>query len=178
MGDFFQKIVDRDVSADEAPLLAEELRCWLVERGIIEAVPSKDVADEPTYSPGAAYQSTLAVPNPHGTSGVNGLRIKVGRTVFWSIDTALTCGACGARFRPGDEWYDAADAWFAGDDLVTYSCPECGRPERLTEWIGEWPWGFGNLGLEFWNWTPLSDQFVREVSEKLGHRIVLIRGKL
>jgi hypothetical protein len=78
----------------------------------------------------------------------------------------------------GDAWVEAVDAWSEGEDTVVFACPECGRPERLTEWSGEWPWGFGNLGLEFWNWSPLSERFVREVAEQLGHRTVLVRGKL
>lgn len=39
-------------------------------------------------------------------------------------------------------------------------------------------YGIGKLGLTFWNWPPLSASFVREVTELLGHRSVLVRGKL
>jgi hypothetical protein len=182
MGDHYQKIVDRDVTEDEAPRLAEGLRDWLVAREIIEPTPSLELDGEPMYRPGPAYQTTLAEPDleelDEDLDEETGLQITVGRTVFWSIDTELTCRACGERFSPGDDWSDAADAWHEGDDSVTYSCPKCGRPERLTEWSGEWPWGFGNLGLEFWNWTALSDRFEREVTERLGHRTVIVRGKL
>ncbi|PTL81961.1 hypothetical protein [Vitiosangium sp. GDMCC 1.1324] len=184
MGDYFQKIVVPDVSEDEAPRLAERLRDWLVAREIIEPTPSLELDDEPLYRPGPAYRTTLA---QHGLDEEEmdedldvdiGLHIAVGRTVFWSTDTELTCRACGERFSPGEDWSDAADAWYEGDDSVSYACPKCGRPERLTEWRGEWPWGFGNLGLEFWNWTALSEQFEREVAEQLGHRTVIVRGKL
>ncbi len=70
------------------------------------------------------------------------------------------------------------EAWYEGDDAVTFPCPDCGKPERLVDWAGEFPWGFGNLGFTFWNWPPLSASFVREVTELLGHRSVLVRGKL
>jgi hypothetical protein len=185
MGDHYQKIVDRDVSEDEAPRLAQHLRDWLIARQIIEPTPSADFEDEPMYRPGPAYRSTLAQPDvdeedfdEEDLDDEAGLQITVGRTVFWSIDTELTCRACGHRFEPGEDWSNAADAWYEGNDSVTYACPKCGGQERLTEWSGDWPWGFGNLGLEFWNWTNLSEQFEREVAEKLGHRIVIVRGKL
>ena len=70
------------------------------------------------------------------------------------------------------------EAWYEWDDAVTFPCPDCGKPERLVDWEGEFPWGFGNLGFTFWNWPPLSASFVREVTELLGHRSVLVRGKL
>jgi hypothetical protein len=180
MGDHYQKIVDRDVSDEEASRLAGRIRDWLVAREIIEPTPSLEFEDEPLYRPGAAYASTLAEPevDEEDLGEETGLRIIVGRTVFWSIDTELTCGTCGERFSPEEDWSDAADAWFEGDDSVTYACPKCGTPEKLTEWTGDWPWGFGNLGLEFWNWTALSQAFEREVAGVLGHRTVIVRGKL
>jgi hypothetical protein len=66
---------------------------------------------------------------------------------------------------------EAVDAWADGDDATTYACPHCAHEERLAEWGGQWSWGFGNLGLAFWNWPPLSERFVSEVARKLGHRV-------
>jgi hypothetical protein len=108
----------------------------------------------------------------------NGLAIQVGRTVFSTIGGELTCRACEAQVEPEDTWFEAVDAWYAGDDGVMFACPECGQPERLTEWSGNFPWGFGNLGFTFWNWPALSARFVQEFTEKLGHRIVVVQGKL
>ncbi len=34
------------------------------------------------------------------------------------------------------------------------------------------PFAFGELGLTFWNWAPLSDEFRADVRRILGHRVV------
>ncbi|HEY0095506.1 MAG TPA: hypothetical protein VGB96_14340, partial [Archangium sp.] len=75
MGDFFQTIVDKDVTEDEAPRLAEQVREWLVSRQLIEPDLADCALSEPGYRPG-----------PH-----NGLQIQVGRTVFWTNFEGLTC---------------------------------------------------------------------------------------
>lgn len=180
MGDRFQLIVDRDVSEEEAPHLAEKVRGWLVSRRIIEPVLSDRALGAPGHPPGPDHPSVLEKPSPEAFSYLtNGLVIIVGRTFFWTPYTDLTCRACAARFDPySDEWVDAIEAWHQGDDSATFNCPRCGQPERVAEWSGESPSGFGNLGLEFWNWGPLSASFVREVTEFLGHRTMLVRGKL
>jgi len=78
-------------------------------------------------------------------------------------------------FEPDDSWSDAVGAWFGGDDLVSFPCPSCGQQAVLTEWRGPWPWGFGNLGIEFWSWPPLSDDFIHAITRTLGHRTVMVR---
>jgi len=77
-----------------------------------------------------------------------------------------------------EPWHDAIDAWWAGDDAAVYACPKCGVPERLTEWRGEAPWYFGYLGLQFWDWSPLSERFIQEVTKQLGHRTGVLSSKL
>ncbi len=182
MGIWYEIIADRDVSEAEAPRLAERMRVWLAERKVIEAVPRREFLGKRIHRPGPAYQSTLEEPNPY-TDTVKGLEFVVGRTVFFNLNLSLTCGACKARFELDEEaalarWHDAVDAWWGGNATASLSCPQCGVPERLTEWTGDAPWGFGFLGLEFWDWSPLSERFIREVTEQLGHRTVVVRGKL
>ncbi|TQF09917.1 hypothetical protein FJV41_42150 [Myxococcus llanfairpwllgwyngyllgogerychwyrndrobwllllantysiliogogogochensis] len=181
MGDSFQTIVDRDASADDAPRLAAEVRDWLVARRIIEQELTDCALGDSGHRPGPGHAA--AVEEPDEETGVlslqaNGLQIEVGRTVFYTIGSELTCRACGAQFEPEDGWSEAVDDWYNGNDSAEFECPECGKPERLVEWSGEFPWGFGNLGFKFWNWPPLSGRFIQEVAEMLGHRIVLVRGDL
>ena len=45
-------------------------------------------------------------------------------------------------------------------------------------WQGDWPVAAGNLGIVFWDWTRLDPGFAREVGERLGHRVVVTRGRL
>ncbi len=180
MGDGFQIIVDREVSKDEAPHLAEKVREWLVARRVIKPELTDGQWNSPGYRPGPGYTVAVETPDPDLFSMLaNELVIIVGRTFFWTPYTNLTCRACGARFDAySDEWVEAVGAWHQGDDSAAFACPECGNPERVTEWSGESTSGFGNLGFKFWNWPPLAAGFVREVTELLGHRTVLVRGKL
>jgi hypothetical protein len=182
MGDWHQTIVARDVSADDAPALAERIRNWLLERGIILSTPSDSVSGEPGYRPGPAYAETLEDPTDVSSRGRAGFQIQVGhRLVFQAVGGEVTCQSCKAQvdlIAHGERWVEAVDAWYAGDDAAAFTCPACGSSELLTEWNGPRPWGFGSLGLAFWNWTLLSDRFVREVTEKLGHRTLVVRSKL
>ena len=103
----------------------------------------------------------------------NGVEFAVGRQVFDAGGNGieLQCDACDVSFEPDDSWMDAVGAWFGGDDLVSFPCPSCGQQALLTEWRGPWPWGFGNLGIEFWNWPSLSDDFIHAITRKLGRSI-------
>lgn len=179
MGDYYQIIVVKDVSAEDAPRLAGQLRDWLVAKRIIEPELTDCTLGGPGHRPGPEHARALEsaefeVPR----LWTNGFQIETGRTVFHTISGQLTCRACGARFEPQGGWFDAVSVWYEGDDDVTFACPECGKPERLTEWDGEWPWGFGNLGFTFWNWPRLSERFVHEASEQLGRQTLVVRGKL
>ncbi|WNG40854.1 hypothetical protein F0U61_49555 [Archangium violaceum] len=179
----FEIIVDRDVSAAEAPQLAARIRGWLIERCIITATPPGCGFLPPwLHRPGPAYAATLKEPRSHGSTGVRGVYFKVKRAVTWDAHHRLTCRACKVQFEPEGEgwgrWREAAEAWLLGDDSVHYVCPHCGVSERLVEWEGEAPWGFGHLGVAFWGWAPLSERFIREVATQLGHRTVVARGWL
>jgi hypothetical protein len=179
MGDYFQNIVARDVSAEDAPRLAAKVRDWLIARRIIEPELSDCTLGDPGHRPGPEYALAQETPNTRGLHlSTNGVQINVGRTVFYNLQPELTCHACGARFEPGDDYQDAVSTWFEGNDAVTFACPECHVPERLTQWDGDSPWGLSELGFTFWNWSVLSERFIRKVSEQLGHRTLVVRDKL
>ena len=100
----------------------------------------------------------------------------MGRRVFaaGANGIELRCSACECFFEPDVSWSDAVSRWFDGDNLASFPCPSCGQLTLLKEWRGRWPWGFGNLGLRFWNWPPLSEDFINGLSQKLGHRTVVV----
>jgi hypothetical protein len=184
MSDNSQAIVDVDAGADEAPRLADDLLAWLSAEGIVEAEPSDCILGEGQgHAPGPRF--FVALETPSAAEGFlalasNGLRIATGRQVF---DTGangleLSCAACGWTFEPGPSWMDAVTEWQDGDDDAAFSCPSCNDEQRLAAWRGPWAWGFGHLGLEFWNWPALSAEFVRIVEQRLKHRTVLVRCHL
>ncbi|MCY1019926.1 hypothetical protein [Pyxidicoccus sp. MSG2] len=179
MGDYFQNIVARDVSAEDAPRLAAKIRDWLIARRIIEPELSDCTLGDPGHRPGPEYALAQETPNSDVLHlSTNGLQIEVGRTVLYNLQPELTCRVCGARFEPGRGYQDAVSIWFEGNDAVTFGCPQCHTPERLTQWDGASPWGFSHLGFTFWNWSVLSERFIREVSEQLGRRTLVVRDKL
>jgi hypothetical protein len=184
MSDSTQVIVDIEAKDHEAERLGPSLRAWLVGKGIVQPDPSDCTpGDGDGYAPGPRYAAVLAA----GTSdpaflqlATNGLCISIGRRVFdgGSNGIELKCVKCAATFEPGPEWAESVGIWYEGDDQATYACPSCGGSQRLPEWRGPWPWGFGQLALEFWNWPPLSDGFLREGEQHLGHRTMLVRSLL
>lgn len=184
MGDWFQTVVDRDVGPDEAEALALQVRQWLVERGIVGPAATDCVlgADE-GYPPGPNF--LLAIDGPDHRlreMSVNGLQIVVGRTVFDSGqgDIRIDCPGCGKAIDDSDALEEGGRAigeWYDGEEGML-RCPHCGGEAPVTECLFDPPWGFGNLGFQFWNWPPLHKTFVVELTERLGHRTVLVEGKL
>ena len=55
-----------------------------------------------------------------------------------------------------------------------------GSAIAINDWQrqGDWPIVVGHLGFEFWYWPLLHPDFAAQVSHRLGHRIVVTRGKL
>jgi predicted RNA-binding Zn-ribbon protein involved in translation (DUF1610 family) len=106
----------------------------------------------------------------------NGLAIVVGRTIFDGGQNGieLRCPRCGVTFEPEGDWVNAVDAWVNGDDAASYACPSCRWEQPLREWTGPWPWGFGHLGLEFWNWPPLKSEFIDQMSSLMPGRLRLV----
>jgi len=179
LSDDWQTIVDVEASAGETERLGESVRLWLLDEGIISA----DVRTPPegvTFLPGPRF--TRAIGPEYATSeGIDGVIVEAGRRVFDSGGNGieLTCASCGSTFAVdfhGDAaWTEAVEAWQAGADDAQFACPSCGTPRRLVEWRGPRPWAFGHLGIAFWNWPPLLDEFVDAVAARLGHQIVLVR---
>jgi DNA-directed RNA polymerase subunit RPC12/RpoP len=200
MSTWSDTIVDIDVTAQEAPQLAEVIGAWLVGERIIEPEISDRAEGHP---PGARYVIAIesdedVLARQYGgfycvrsvlDTRPNGLEILVGREMFLSYQNGLElrCDRCGYTFDLLEDsdsaasafsgWEDAADAWQKGDDQASFACPGCGQRTLLTEWRGPRPWAFGNLALRFWNWS-LSEKFIHTVASKLGHRAVLVRAHI
>jgi hypothetical protein len=183
MGDYFQRIVDRDVSPDEAQPLAGRIRDWLVGQEIIVGNLTDCVlgGGGKGYPPGANFERVVDGEENHTrTLRTNGLAIVIGRTLFGPGQGGfeLICRQCGLRTNGGQTWGDAVSEWYKGRGTGRFACPRCAHAEPVTEWTYDPPMGFGNLGFEFWNWPPLKNSFIAELSLRLGHRTVFVSGKL
>jgi|SRR5579859_5119338 len=186
MGDYFQSIVDRDVVVGEAERLGARILAVLVQHQIVEQIPSECVLgrDGGGYRPGPNFEHAIAPPDEGVRSlRTNGLQVIIERTVFDSGQGGfqLVCDRCRTKF-PYDSadmpWSAAIGTWFSQEGQGLLTCSHCGYTKAITEWAFDLPWGFGNLGFKFWNWPPLRESFVEEVTLLLGHRTIVVYGKL
>jgi hypothetical protein len=182
MGDYFQIIVDKDATEKDAPVLGSSIRDWLILEGIIGREMKDNVlGSDLGYPPGPNYGKAVdeEIDNLQEL-WTNGLDIIAKRTVFNSMPggVELVCAGCGLRFEPPDEWSEAISEWYDQRGPGNLGCHGCNGVRPITEWQHEPPWGFGYLGFQFWNWPPLKESFIEEVSRRLGHRVVYVEGKL
>jgi len=183
MGACFQTIVDEDASVEEAQTLANEIRDWLVERGIIQATLTDCVlgGDGRGYPPGRNFEEAISPGVHHDLLQwrTNGLHLVIGRTVFdpGQADHIVMCPQCRTPHEDHIQWGNAIGEWYEGKTALL-RCPHCNASTPITEWVFDPPWGFGNLGFKFWNWPPLKDEFVSEFGERLKHQTIIVKGKL
>jgi len=185
VGEHFQSIVDRDATSEEAEQLASLVVDVLVKRGIIEADQSSCILGfDPGYPPGPSVKDVVTAPaDSLRELWTNGLEVVTERNVFDARQASsdFVCDACHLRFSYEDVspgWSDAIDEWYKGEGVGLFACPRCKEAKPITDWTFDPPWGFGNLGFTFWNWPPLRESFVEEITALLGHRTVLVAGKL
>jgi uncharacterized C2H2 Zn-finger protein len=184
MAEHFQTIIDTRARADEADHLARHVVSFLSGKGII--APTAD--QEGGYRRGerALEIANAAIPPAHETIPPvhSHLQVMIGRATH-AADMSSTarpqahCPACGSAFREQDDlWREAEQEWLAGDDEAFLDCPTCQIGGNLVEWGYGTDYGFGNLAFRFWNWPPLSADFLEEIRRELQHPIVLVKGKL
>jgi hypothetical protein len=132
--------------------------------------------------PGPNFEKAICETSDDSFLGLvtNGLASVAVRTVFHAGGNGfrIICPACQATAENIEGWGDAAQEWYDSNGPGILTCPRCGNVEPVTEWGYDPPYGFGNLGFTFWNWPPLKPSFVAEVSQRLGHRTVLVVGKV
>jgi endogenous inhibitor of DNA gyrase (YacG/DUF329 family) len=189
VGDTFQIIADVEASEATAPVLAASAAGWLRDSGVIAATRADCVpGPAPGYPPGPGYAAAVTDPDEllPGLK-VNGVEVTAARSVFspgQGEAGPVTCPRCGreVELRDPAHWAlfsGALGHWMAAEPSEV-TCPHCQLHAGLNDWIwdGDWPVAVGFLGFTFWNWPPLSSSFIAQVQAHLGHRVVVIRGKL
>jgi hypothetical protein len=184
MAEHFQTIIDTRARAGEADHLARHVVGFLSGKGVI--APTAD--QEGGYRRGerALEIATAATRPAHETIPpvYSHLQVMIGRATH-AADMSSTecpragCPGCGSPLTDEDErWRAAEQAWLAGDDDSFLDCTTCQTGGKLVEWDYGATFGFGNLAFRFWNWPPLSADFLDEIRRELQHPIVLVKGKL
>ncbi|MFJ2835147.1 MULTISPECIES: hypothetical protein [Nocardia] len=196
MGDYFERIIDVEVAADDAGALAEQTVDWMVSRGWLLRETSRDTmyslqVDE-GYRPGPEWSR---ITQEWGADWMPGpVAVIVGRYPHFAGQGAIEpsaadCPHCRATTVIIDypqRWEadkavwqpfaDAIDAWRdTGAGAVT--CVSCGTASPVTDWEWADEFALGALAFDFWGWPPLTDEFVAELGARLGHRIGHHSGK-
>ena len=169
-------VVDLQATIEEAPALSERVVTNLLSRGIILPTPQTHeyLTGGPRYASG---------PNIGKVADFNdcfrcGLGVKIGRGVYDAGENGLqsfTCPNCEHSHKPDDlEWASAIGEWFHGKRGIL-KCRNCGDKSPVIDWRISPVWGFGNLAFSFSEWL-LKEEFVRELSQLLGHRVAWVRA--
>jgi hypothetical protein len=182
MSDWYQTAADLDAEIQSAKATAARLRDWMISQEVIVPSPTKCVLGRDLgYAPGRNY--TFAVQEPYPSifeQQTNGVSFIAEHSVFYSAglaDVTLVCSVCGKRFKANDAWSAALDDWYKAGGRGDLPCEHCGAIVPITEWRHDPPWAFGNVGIEFWNWPTLRDDFLKRIGELVGHRFRLVYGK-
>ncbi|MGW7044748.1 hypothetical protein ACWGDT_18940 [Streptomyces avermitilis] len=197
MGDYFERIVDVEVTGEEARPLAERMVGWMVAEGLITRELSSDgvyslTVDE-GYVPGPHWARAVAdssdpewLPGP--VAVIVGRDYHVGGQGADEAEYAV-CPRCQTRtviinypeeFEANEEvWQpfkDGIAAWKeTGEGRAP--CSTCGASVPVAQWQWESNFAVGALAFDFWGWPPLSAGFCATFSRQLGHRTAEHMGK-
>jgi hypothetical protein len=169
-------IADVEVTEGEADDLARRILGWLVAREIVRPDRTDCVLGDVDggYAPGPGYAAVVKEPDDgFHAQWANGLEIDIGRTVFYgqvSETDRFTCPRC-AAWLPIEVVVEASEEWADGGPSGL-RCLGCGATIDLNEWTWDSPWAFAMLGFRFWNWPRLTDDFLADFADRLGHRTV------
>ena len=161
-------------------MLARRVIEHLIARGIVlESRPDQELPPgKLRYAAGPNALTNSDLPDGFNRRDfTGGLDVETGRRVFDTGENgldAIACPSCELRHEPAEiEWLAALGEWFKSNGPGMLACPSCGQSVPLVEWIFDPTWGFGELAFTFTDW-PLSDSFIREISEVLGHRVAYV----
>jgi hypothetical protein len=188
VGTYFQTIVDVECQDEaEARVLGRRLLDLLIERGIV--APERTTrahVPEDGHPPGPrfveALEEPLAQPDEELIRSLvmNVVVVGTKRAVHHAgqFGVHLICSACGLRQDASPDWGDAVGEWYDRRGPGLLMCPQCGTERGVTEWGYDPPYGFSALGVSFYNWPPLDPRFIEEIGAFLGHRVLLVCGKV
>ncbi|MFE3443587.1 hypothetical protein ACFXNW_11190 [Nocardia sp. NPDC059180] len=196
MGDFFERIVDVEVSAQDAEATATRMLDWMFSRELL----SREMSGDAMYSLGVD-EGYLPGPQWHqiaqewGGDWISGpVAVTIGREDHFGGQGVgepewLSCPSCDTTTVIIDypqQWVADREVWRPFEAAVgewkeggagIATCRHCGTGNPVTDWL--WPLGsaLGALAFDFWGWPPLTDEFIAEFAAHLGHRIDHHGGK-
>ncbi|MEW7289955.1 hypothetical protein [Aquimarina sp. 2304DJ70-9] len=171
MSDTFITLVPIKIDQNEVDQFSKIIHEELIKRKIItsddspgENAPSVVVENESVF---------LNLEN-------NKLNIVTKRQVFDNGGNELErikCPECSFNIIDNN-WIDAVDLWYSDPNKGQFTCTNCNNTTSITEYVFEPNWGFGNLGLIFWNWPKFKEEFIKDIENLLQSKIKIVFGRL
>ncbi|GGY55146.1 hypothetical protein [Pseudoduganella albidiflava] len=191
MGDYNQAFIDHEVASEEqARALADAIVAWLVDERIIENrhCDRCNGAEGECYPAGPGFTKACTDVEPEKfdyfreqfeSLSPNGLRVVATRGLVMNdqgCEDSITCPRCGTVSSMGDYWNVGGPWYMREEEAGLIGCAHCSQASPIWQWARP-DGGFVMLAFEFWNWWPLSEEFIAEFGRRLGHRYTFFSGK-
>lgn len=193
MSTYLQAIIDPVVSEEEAKKLSKVILNWLIKEKIIKNelkhcvlhsknfgyIPGKNFLkatdlDEDPLSANLNYKS-------FSKELINGLEVITKRHMTYDYGRRMDeilCPECNMSREPDKVWGNAITEWLEYKGLGLILCPHCNNESSVIKWKHIEEVGYGVLTFNFWDWAPLSSDFIEEFSKKLNHKLIFISTKI
>lgn len=186
MSDSFNIIVPERFTFSQQELAELENRMigWMQKNGWIEreksdCVPNEDKGWRFTEAGAARMAANGEYRAPHDPYGVRVEKYDDCKGLFTNLDGGLdsaVCPLCGKDIL--NDAYDMIFDWANAKEYSLLKCPQCGGSFDIRDFKLYPPWGFSQLGFEFWNLGIMDQDFVDEFSAKLGEPVRVVWGTL
>jgi hypothetical protein len=176
MSDSSISIVPKQSAYPDREIKSRDILEWLVSLDIVKPTPSDCILES-----GKGYaisEEARLITNelkylPIGLA-TNGLEIITKRQVFDTAENGLQNLTCPNRKNDiADEDWGFLNEWAEGKSN-SITCPLCDISSDIHQFEFTPEWGFSDLGFTFWNWPPLTKDFIRQFKLKLGCEVSVV----
>lgn len=183
MSDFFVTLVPERIFIPQAEQAAMERRmvAWMQENGWLEKEKSDCTLDGDGGWRFTPAGSRHIADEDYSTLLTYGFCVKTyeGKGVFTNLEGGLEealCPACGENIE--EDFYDMVGDWAMAEGSPPLTCPCCGAASDIREYRLDPPWGFSQIGFEFWNIGDIDPEFTAEFASVLGEPVRVVWAHL
>lgn len=186
MGDHFLTLTPErlDIQPPEQDAMEKRVVEWMQKHGWVEKEKS-----DCTFKEGGGWRFTPSGAEHIADERGRGLSIygfnvekfdgKRGKGVFTNLEGGLEaayCPACGGNVET--QFYDMVGGWCAAEGFPPVKCPLCGAESGIQDYRCEPPWGFSQIGFQFWNIGEITPEFLEEFAAMLGEPVRVVWASL
>lgn len=171
------------VPAPVTVAIADAIRAWLLERGIIAVNDRIDPLWQPsTWKPGPRAREVADVPwfEAFLDTANNGVDVVLQRDCYHPVenDELPACRRCSAPapLTYQGNYSEWVGTWFGEGTEPVFTCDGCGWTAPVGDWAGECSVAVGVPAVRFLNWPELDSRFIADVRARLGGRTTVIRS--